>query len=90
MDYSEYFEKSLKETKQKLKDAVRNDWLIIQAIDNIGELNRAANLLVKRLREWYELYNPEFSRSVADHEKFIELVINKSKRELMQEIGVKE
>jgi len=76
MDFSKYYSVNLKETKQKIKESVDFNDFIVHSIRNIDEINRAANMLIKRLREWYELYNPEFSRSVEDHEKFISLVIS--------------
>lgn len=89
MDYSHYFENSIRETKRKLRESVKDDWLIMQAVGSIGELDRAANLLVKRLREWYELYNPEFSKSLADHGKFVELILKRGKSELLKEVKVR-
>ncbi len=79
---------SLLVAKRKLKLSVGLDSLVIQCSDCIEELNRAASLVAKRLREWYGLYNPEFSRSVADHGKFAELIISKSRAELLSEIGL--
>jgi nucleolar protein 56 len=76
-------------TKQKVRKSIQNDNLIIQTINNIDELTKVTNMLVKRLREWYELYNPEFSKSVFNHEKFIELILEKSKEELLKEVNVK-
>jgi len=35
--------------------------------------------LVKRLREWYSWYSPEFVKSVNDNEKFVELIMKRSK-----------
>ena len=74
--------------KNKVKNAVKQDTLVIQAINNIDELDRVANTLTKRLREWYELYLPEFSKSLRDNEKFVELVIKKKKAELLKEINI--
>jgi nucleolar protein 56 len=76
-------------TKQKVKACVQNDNLIIQTINNIDEIVKITNLLAKRVREWYELYNPEISRSVADHEKFVELITEKTKLELLTSINLK-
>ena len=73
-DLSKLREKNLKLTKQRVKESEKTDNLIAQAVYSIKEINKAANLLSKRLREWYELYNPEFSKSVTDHEKFAEKI----------------
>jgi len=74
--------------KNKIKNSVKQDTLVIQAINNIDELDRVANTLIKRLREWYELYLPEFSKKLRDNEKFVELVIKKKKTELLKEINI--
>ncbi|MDO8740055.1 MAG: NOP5/NOP56 family protein [Candidatus Woesearchaeota archaeon] len=76
-------------TKEKVKDSVTSDLLIIQAVSSISEIEKTTSTLVKRLREWYELHNPEFSRSVEDHQKFIEAILKKNKKELLGEIKVK-
>ncbi|MBI2574879.1 hypothetical protein HYV82_03270, partial [Candidatus Woesearchaeota archaeon] len=83
-------ENSIEITKKKLKNAVGRDWLIIHSSEAVEDLNRAANLIAKRLREWYELYNPEFSRAVEDHERFAEFVTGKSRAELLGSIGINE
>ena len=74
-------------TKRKMADSVGRDHLISQAVNNVDEIDKVANNLSKRLREWYELYNPEFSKSIESHEKFAELVQKKSKEELLKEAG---
>lgn len=74
--------------KQKIKKSIDTDILIIQAISNIEDLKVVANKLSKRLREWYELYNPEFSRSVEDHERFVELILEKDKEELLKDLEI--
>ncbi len=76
-------------TRVGIRTSVNNDNLIVQAVNSIEEIDKAANMLVKRLREWYELYLPEFSQYVANHEKFVELILKKSKKELMEEIKIK-
>ncbi|MFC1691080.1 NOP5/NOP56 family protein [Nanoarchaeota archaeon] len=73
--------------KNKIKKSVKKDLLVMQTINHIEELNKISNMMAKRLREWYELYNPEFSKSLDSHEKFTELIIQKDKKELLAEIG---
>ncbi len=73
-------------TAEKLKEAVNQEALMIQAINNIDEIDRAANLLTKRLREWYEYYAPEVSRKIEHHDKFVELILTKKREELLKEI----
>ena len=65
--FEELRRKSIEETKKKIKDSVKSDNFIVQSISHIDEINKICNILTKRLREWYELYNPEFSRKVKDH-----------------------
>ncbi len=82
MWFEKYYKQNLEETKQKLRESVKFDDFIVQTINNIDEINRVANTLIKRLREWYELYNPEFSRKMEDHERFVEIVVSgKAKKE---------
>ncbi len=72
--YERYYYRNIRDTRQKLKESVSDDNLIIQCICSIDDIDRASNLLVKRLREWYGLESPEFSRDVTDNEKFAELI----------------
>ncbi|MBD3249836.1 hypothetical protein GF336_07350 [Candidatus Woesearchaeota archaeon] len=73
--FKDFYSLNMKETKQKIKESVSDENFILQTINYIGELDRIFNILMKRLREWYELYNPEFSRRVQDHAKFVELIL---------------
>ncbi len=75
-------------TKEKIRESVRKDTLLIQAINNIDEIDKTANLLAKRLREWYELYNPEVSRAMPDHESFVRAILSRSKDDLKKEFSV--
>ena len=87
--FNDFYKKNLLLTKEKIKDSVSDDLLIIQTISNIEDTEKVINILVKRLRDWYSLYNPEFSRSIENHEKFVELILKKTKEELLKEIKVK-
>ncbi|MFT7616049.1 MAG: nucleolar protein 56 [Candidatus Woesearchaeota archaeon] len=80
---------SISIAKSLVQASVRFDTLLIQAIRSIEEMDKTINLLAKRLREWYEWYNPEFSRSIGTHEKFAELIQVQSKEDLLAEIGCK-
>jgi nucleolar protein 56 len=75
-------------TIKKVRDSVNKNNFIIQAINNTEEIQKAVNLLVKRLREWYELYLPEFSRSLDSHEKFVDIILKRDKEKLLKEIGL--
>ncbi len=77
-------------TKRKISESTKPDHLVSQAINGIDEIDKAANILVKRLREWYELYNPEFSHSIENHEKFVELILKNDKKTLLKQVGLEE
>ncbi|MEM4267777.1 MAG: NOP5/NOP56 family protein [Candidatus Woesearchaeota archaeon] len=77
-------------TKQRIRESVKKDTMIIQAVSAVDEIDKVANILAKRLREWYEYYNPEFSKSIESHQKFSELIISKNKEELLKEVGIRE
>ena len=77
-------------TKKAVAASVSDDNLIIQASSSVDELNKAANMLVKRLREWYELYLPEASVSTAGHEEFITSILGSSKAELLKGLKINE
>ena len=85
--FNEFYFRNLSLTKRKVKESVNEDILVIQAINSIGEANKAINLLTKRLREWYALYNPEFSYSVNDNEKFVELILSKNDKKIKETMG---
>ena len=85
-----FYEGNLRLAKANIKASVKDDLLIIQTISNMSEIDKSINMLVKRLREWYAMYNPEFEDSLQNHEKFVLLVLGKSKKELLKEIKVDE
>ncbi len=86
--FSDFHSKNLQLTKFDVKNSVGNDILLIQAINSIGEIDKAVNILVKRLRGWYELYNPETSRATENHEKFVEEILEKEKSELLKKLKI--
>ena len=78
--FDEFYNKNLLLTKKRIKEAVTDDLLIIQTINNISELDKIINTLTKRLREWYEFYNPELSKRIYDNKKFSEIVLMEKKQ----------
>ncbi len=88
--FSTFYQNNLTLTKQDLRNSVQEDILIIQAIANINELDKAINLLTKRLREWYGLYFPELEQNVSHQEKIVELILSKDKTELSKEFNIKD
>ncbi|OGI64158.1 hypothetical protein A2642_00320 [Candidatus Nomurabacteria bacterium RIFCSPHIGHO2_01_FULL_39_10] len=77
-------------TKKAMQLSVSEDQLIIQTIANINEIDKNVNILSKRLREWYSLYFPELSQRTPDHQKYAELLIEKTKQQLADEIKLTE
>ncbi|MDP3698577.1 MAG: NOP5/NOP56 family protein [Nanoarchaeota archaeon] len=77
--YHDFYQKNLELTKDGLKHAVNEDNMIMQAIANINELDKIANTMSKRLREWYSLYYPELSEKIENHEKYVELVLEQER-----------
>lgn len=75
-------------TKKAISSSVNDDNLIVQASSAIGDLNKATSLIVKRLREWYELYCPEFSVATPDHETFVAEILGNSREKLLGKVNV--
>ena len=88
--FPEFYQKNIEITKKAIKESVKKDVLIIQTINNIEGIDKVNSILIKNLREWYEIYNPEFSKSISNNEKFTELIIKKNKKGLLKEIKVRE
>ncbi|MBI3026977.1 hypothetical protein HYY70_02595 [Candidatus Woesearchaeota archaeon] len=86
--FNRFYTQNLQITKLDVKNSVGKDTLIIQAINSIDELDKTINALIKRLRDWYGLYNPEFSISTGNHEKFVEEVVQKQKNELLNALNI--
>ena len=80
--------KSIATVRKKLKESISDDNLIVQTINAIEDIDKVSNSLVTRLREWYSLYNPEFSEVTFNQEKFTELIIIKDKKTLLKEIRI--
>jgi len=84
------YKKNLFLTKQQIKESVKEDNLIIQIISSIKELTRISNIIIKRIREWFELYLPEFSKSITDQEKFAQLIQEKSRTQILKQLKLTE
>lgn len=65
-------------TKKQLAASVTPDLLIINAINTVEELDKVANALAKRLREWYALHDPELEHAYQDHQAFVDAVLTKT------------
>jgi len=86
----ELIKNTLTITKNDLKESVKKDILIVQAVNNVQDIDKVINTLVKRLREWYSYYLPEFSNSIENNEKFAELVAEKDRWDLLKELRITE
>lgn len=77
MDHNlkELRKKALSQTKQKIKESVNDDLMIINAINNIEELEKVFNTMVGRLREWFLLKNPELEKKIDDNQKIVDIII---------------
>lgn len=80
MDFKKLRLELIEETKQKIAKSIGDDNFISQAINTISEIDRAVNILSKRLREWYELFNPELSHSIKDHQVFVEKLLGENSK----------
>lgn len=81
----------MKIAKSKVKDSVQSDELIIQAASSMQELDKAASMLSKRLREWYGLKNPELASGISDNARFVKEVLQDSgKSEMGAEIAAED
>lgn len=78
----EFYEANLRLTKKQVSESVTDDLLILHAVRSIDEINRAISTMIKRLREWYELYNPELSTGIEDNERFVNELLDKSNTEI--------
>ena len=69
----EYFEFSREVqteiSKRQIKKFLGRDYLIVQTISGLDDLNKAINMMMNRIREWYGLHHPEMKED--DHQKFL-------------------
>lgn len=73
-------------TKVACKAAVQKEHFVMQAVAAIEDLEHAANLLAKRLRQWYALYCPELEHEIADHHLFLDELLQKEKTQILKEL----
>jgi nucleolar protein 56 len=83
-------QKNILLAKKLVRESVNSDLSVINAINNIEELQKIQNVLSKRLREWYSLYFPELDKKFPDHEEYIEHVLKNDKHKLLKEFKVDE
>ncbi len=86
-EYLQHFHISaLTYTKTACKAAVQKEHFVMQAVAAIVDLEHAANLIAKRLRQWYALYCPELEHEIADHQLFLDEVLQKEKMQILKEL----
>ncbi|MFP4567824.1 MAG: hypothetical protein ACLFN8_02675 [Candidatus Woesearchaeota archaeon] len=91
-NFKELREKALSDVKIKIKDSVNKDLMIINAINNMEELDKSFNVIVGRLREWFLLKNPELEHKVEDNQRFVEIIITQdySKTEMGSDLSLRD
>jgi len=67
--------------KAQVRKAAGRDNIIMQVNGAIEELDKAINILIERLREWYGLHFPEMSRATSSNESYADIVSRFGSRE---------
>ncbi|MEA2038124.1 MAG: hypothetical protein U9O94_11555 [Nanoarchaeota archaeon] len=88
--FNDFYKRNIELTKKEIRNSVKDDLLIMQTINNLNDLDKVINIMIKRLREWYSLHNPEFSHSLKNQESFVDLILKKQKKELLKELNKEE
>ena len=88
--FTDFYSKNIELTKIDLRNSVTKDILLMQSINSVEETDKAVSILIKRLREWYQLHNPEFSRATDDNEEFVKEILDKKKSELLKKLSIEQ
>lgn len=84
-------EVSMELSKRSVKKATeRRDFLIVQAVEALDDLDKTLNLFAGRIREWYGLHFPELTRLISSHEVYARLVHSLGSRENFSEESLAE
>ncbi|MFC1752643.1 NOP5/NOP56 family protein [Thermoproteota archaeon] len=86
--FKQFREVNILLAKQKIKESFSRDQLIIQVVAVVEDLDKVANGLVKRLRDWYALQAPEVTHSIESNEKFVKIILDSGKDILLKELKV--
>ena len=78
--HKEFRKKNIEISKKLVKESVNDDNFVIQTVSNIEELDKIINMMVKRLREWYSLQNPELDHDIYDNEEYVNQITKKTKK----------
>lgn len=62
-------------TEHRLSGAIKRDELIVQAVDAMEDITREINYLTSRLREWYGITDPAAAKTIDDHRKFVNKIL---------------
>ena len=71
------------------REAAQRDKLIIQAINMLDEIDKTANVICGRVREWYSIHFPELDRMVPEHQHYMKLVLALGPREKFEPAAIK-
>lgn len=66
--------------------SARPDQQIIQSIQTLDEVDKAANIFIARLKEWYGLHFPELSEILTEPEPYIDFILTVGYRHLVKEL----
>jgi len=75
-DFQKLREKAIRLAKVKVKESVSKDLMIINAINNIEEIEKTVNVFASRLRDWFMIKNPELEDAISDNEYFVKVVLS--------------
>lgn len=92
-DWKASREKSISAARLSVKRAFSKDNLIIHCVNNVEEIEKAANTQVRRIREWFSLYLPEIERSINSNEMFVDEILNTrsmSQADIFKKAGINE
>ena len=84
MDIRQLRRKALVKAKKKVREKKSGrDYLLIQAVEAIDELDDIANIMTERVRHWYSLHYPELAKLVKSVDTYLEIItVLKSRREM--------
>jgi len=74
-------------TRQQISESVKADLLITNTVAAIEETDKVINLLSRRIREWYALYDPELEHSFKDHHAFVEAITTRTNERAENTMG---
>ncbi|MFH1650199.1 MAG: NOP5/NOP56 family protein [Candidatus Woesearchaeota archaeon] len=88
MELAELKKKQVEKVKEQIRASIGPDDFILQAVASIEELDRLADRLTRRVREWCMLHIPEASQGISDNRFFLDSMISKQPKQVLTELGV--